>query len=257
MLKKLFRILIFPLVLLLSAVFFLDWHTTHNIQAHKLSQTEKKAWSHAGYFQETAYEANSMQSFANARKNNAKGLELDVIYDSALRKYIVSHDYPYKTYNGKLLFLDSVFATFGNSFKYWLDFKNLKNLNKDDVLNSRLILKKLLSSKGITIENILIESTSLDNLSYFTKSGFYTSWWILPYKSKYRSIARNYKYKFYYLLGKYSSLSMPYSYYSRIEESMNNIPVNLWTINDRNIFLKTVKKNQVKIILTDRNWFDY
>lgn len=257
MFKKLFKISIFLLVLLLSALFFLDWYTTHNIQVNKLSQTEKKAWSHAGYFQETAYEANSMQSFTNAKNNNAKGLELDVIYDREQRKYIVSHDHPYQTYNGKLLFIDSVFATFGNSFYYWLDFKNLKDLNEEEVINSQLLLKEILSTEEISIENILVESTNLDNLSHFTRSGYYTSWWILPYKSRYRSIARNYKYKFYYLLGKYSSLSMPYNYYSRIEKSMNNIPVNLWTINERNIFLKTLKKPQVKIILTDQNWFEY
>lgn len=257
MLKKLFKISIFLLFFLLSTIIFLDWYTTHNIQAHKLSQLKKKAWSHAGYFQDKAYQANSMQSFTNAKKNNAEGLELDVIYDKELRKYIVSHDYPYKSYNGKLLFLDSVFATYGNNFKYWLDFKNLKDMNEEEVITSQLLLKKMLSTENICIENILVESTNLDNLSHFTKSGYYTSWWILPYKSRYRSIARNYKYKFYYLLGKYSSLSMPYNYYSRIEKSMNNIPVNLWTINERNIFLRNMKKPQVKIILTDQNWFEY
>ncbi|APG60116.1 hypothetical protein [Christiangramia salexigens] len=256
MLRKLIKILILLFVFLVAGIYFLDWFTTHRIMRHSLSEPKKKAWSHSGYYNNSEYKANTIESFTNALNNNATGVELDVFYDNDMKKYIVAHDYPYSTQYGKHLFLDSVFATFGNSFKYWLDFKNLKDLNEEDVLDSQLILNNYLKIKRIEKENLLIESTHLENLSHFTEAGFYTSWWILPYKSRYRSILRNYKYKFYYLLGKYSSLSMPYSYYPRVEQEMNKIPVNLWTINDKEVFLKTVKKPQVKIILTDQNWFD-
>lgn len=254
--KKIIYSTVILSIILITFLGIIKYFTTYSIDEHKLSNLNYKVWSHAGNINGETIETNSIKSFDIVSKMKVKGLELDVIYDEKIKKFIVSHDFPYKEFNGKILLLDSVFSKYKNTFTYWLDFKNLKDLNKKNTLESRLILDKIILEKTIKKENILVESTNINNLSHYTKTGYYTSWWVLPYKSKYRSIIRDYKYKLYFVLGKYSSLSMPYKYYSRVESSMNNIPINLWTINDETFFKKAMRKKQVKIILTDQKWFD-
>ena len=248
-------LIIFCILALTSLISFVEYYTTNYEASHKLANLNFKLWSHAGYIENTNYTKNSIESFDNAMRNNAKGIEIDIIYDIAMKKIVVSHDYPYQRHNNKLLFLDSIFQRYQNNFVYWLDFKNLKDLEKKYTINSIYYLDSIIKKANVKKQNVLIESTELSNLSYFTKKEFYTSWWVVPYKSKYRSILRNFKYKLYFTMGKYNSLSMPYKYYGRVKEKMNNIPINLWTINNISSYKKNKENRNVKIILNDENWF--
>jgi len=239
-----------------ASIGIVEYYTSNQIREHKLSELDFKLWSHAGYVKDSLDGVkNSIQSFDKAQSLGAKGLEVDVIYDVSLKKFVVSHDFPYSRYDNKLLFLDSVFSKYQNNFVYWLDYKNLKDLKKEDVAESYERLEFIVQAQKLQKENVLIESVNVDNLSYFTDKGYYTSWWINPYKSKYKSILRNFKYRLYYTLGRYSSLSMRYTYYERVEEKLNNIPINLWTINDGDYYNSVKDNDRVKIILTDNNWF--
>lgn len=221
-----------------------------------LQSLKSKTWAHAGYYEKTDYSPNSIESISNAFKNGAVGSEIDVFYDVESGDYIVSHNFPYLKPNGEILVLDSIFSKFGNSNYYWLDYKNLKELNEDETLLSIKRLNEILETNEIDKNRILIESTDLNNLKYFTARTFYTSWWINPSESNSTSFIRNYRYKWYYLTGKFSSLSMSYNYYARIEKTVHSIPINLWTINDKNTYKKIINADEVKIILTDRNWFE-
>lgn len=255
--KVIFLSIVSGLIIFSFLIFLIDYKTTHNTSNKLLSNLDFKVWAHAGYYENSLFKPNTIESFQNAIENKARATELDVFYDENYKKFVVSHDFPYKENNNQVLFLDSVFVKFGNQFKYWLDFKNLQHLNENKTIESYKELDKLLKKTKVLKQNILVESQNLNNLSIYTKNGFYTSWWITPYKSRYRSIIRNYKYKLYFLMGKYSSLSMPYNYYTRVEKSMNNIPINIFTVNEKNDFDKFFRNKKVKIILTDKNWFDY
>tara|TARA_R110002072_G_scaffold23949_1_gene81871 strand:+ start:49816 stop:50586 length:771 start_codon:yes stop_codon:yes gene_type:complete len=256
MIKRLFKIGFVAAVMVICTALYLDYYVKNVEPDHKFANLDNKVLAHAGYFKDLKNGPNSIESFNLAKEKGAIGTELDVIYDIETQKFVVSHDFPYKEHNGRLLYLDSVFATYGNQFVYWLDFKNLKNLKSDETEKSCENLIELINEKGINKDHVLIESTELSMLAHFTSKGFYTSWWVLPEKSRYRSILRNYKYKLYYRLGKFSSLSMPYKYYPRIEESMKNIPINLWTVNDEEKFKEFYENDKVKILLTDMNWYD-
>jgi glycerophosphoryl diester phosphodiesterase len=253
--KKILSIFLMLLVLFVLLITSIEIYTTAFIPEHKLSSIENKTWSHAGLIKDSNLKQNTIEAFDNALINKANGLELDVIYDIEMKEFIVSHDFPYQRHGGELLKLASVFHKYQNTTNYWLDFKNLRTLNSKQTKESCEILIRILQTESVAQNNVLIESVNLDNLSHYTNNSFYTSWWILPYKSKYKSIFRDYIHKYYYIVGKFSSLSMPYKYYHRIESHMNNIPINLWTINDPKPYEKYLKKAQVKIILSDQNWF--
>ena len=256
--RKIIKLFILILISLFSiALFLIEYNTTYNTCDHLLSKLNFKVWAHRGYYENTLFKPNSIESFHNAKENNARGTELDVFYDVKYQKFVVSHNFPYQKHDYKVLFLDSVFVKFGNQFKYWLDFKNLRNLNEEKAIESCVELENLLIKTKVEKHNILIESQSLYNLNFYTMKGFYTSWWIRPIKSKYKSIVTNYKYKIYYVLGKYSSLSMPYNKFNtNFENSMNNIPINLFTVNEEVLFEDYLKNKKIKIILTDKKWFD-
>lgn len=254
--KKSLYIFTTIIMLVTILVISIDIYTTKLIPDHILSSMETKTWSHAGYTIDTNFKKNTINAFDNAIVvNHVKGLELDVIYDTKMKKFIVSHDFPYQKHNGELLLLESVLKKYKNTIKYWLDFKNLMVLNKIETIESCENLIRLLKNESIIQNNILIESENLKNLSYYTYNSFFTSLWLTPYKSKYRSILRDYIYKYYYMTGKFSSISMPYRYYPRVESHLNNIPINLWTINHPEIFEMYLHNKKVKIILSDQNWF--
>jgi len=210
-------------------------------------------WAHRGLVDSGNGEPNSIESIKIAIDLNINGVELDVFYDVKLDDFIVSHDYPYNYKNGSILLLDSVFSKF-NSISYWLDFKNLEKLSPKEVILSNNKLNFLIHKNKISKKKLLIESVSVSNLSFYAKGGYYTSWWVLPQKSKYLSILRNYNYKIKYIFNKYSSLSMPHKYYERIKTSTGDIPVNLFTVNDSLLIQKFIKDKKVQIILTDKTY---
>ena len=75
---------------------------------------------------------NSIESIALAFSKGARGVEVDHYYDVELNQFIVSHDRPYNLKNGSLLTLEALFnATSGNNF-FWLDFKKLRELDKEE-----------------------------------------------------------------------------------------------------------------------------
>ena len=115
-----------------------------------------------------------------------------------------------------------------------------------NIVISKLKLLKLIDETGVLKHKILIESQGLNNLACFTSAQFYTSWWIYPSKSRYLSILSRWMYKYYYSIGKYSSLSMKFNYYPRVSDKINNIP-----IFNPNIFTRYIEKTISHIFYTD------
>lgn len=247
--KKFFFSIVSVIAIVLILMLYVNFKVSN--ENNSFNGESNNVWAHRGLIDSRSGEPNSIESIKNAVSLNINGVELDIFYDVKLDDFVVSHDFPYNYKNGSILLLDSVFSEF-NSISYWLDFKNLEKLSPKEVLLSTNKLNFLIHKNKVNKKKLLIESVNITNLSQYTKNGYYTSWWILPQKSKYLSILRNYNYKIKYAFGKYTSLSMPYKYYERIKASTGDIPVNLFTVNDSLLIQKFVKDKKVQIILTDK-----
>jgi len=112
----------------------------------------------------------------NGALNYFKGVELDLIYDSELNSFDVSH------YNSESTGLN--FTTYLDSLNYdfkpnmWLDIKNLNERNASLIFQK---LTSILLAKEFKYENIIIETRYPEALPIFTNNGFLTSYY-LPYR---------------------------------------------------------------------------
>jgi len=103
-----------------------------------------------------------------------KGLEIDVVYDSAGAYFDVGHP-PVPTVG---LSLDRLLGAVPNitDHYFWIDFKNLTETNAS--VGFRVLLT-LAHQHGI-LGHLIVESPNLRALSRFTASGFYTSYYLFP-----------------------------------------------------------------------------
>ncbi len=131
-----------------------------------------KVWSARGIYSATE-EQNSMSSFAQAFQQGAVGVEVDVFYDTGMDDFIVSHDYPYNKKDGKLLLLREVFAELGKGHYFWIDFKKLRKLSRDQAKAAAMRLHTIATATGVK-KRIYVEGEHPTRLSLFRDSGFNT-----------------------------------------------------------------------------------
>lgn len=239
--------------LILLSIFIIDHQFNHSSSA-VLDSGCFKVWAHRGYF--NGYTQNSIASFTKAFDLGAKGTELDIFYDLITDDYIVSHDYPYNLKNGRILRLEEVFRTVGERGYFWLDFKNLRFLSRDNTEKAVARLHRLLAQFRLN-EKVIVESSDPGNLSIVSKSGLYTSYWITP-KEKHPVAfwGQVYKYKIAYILGRFSAISMSYKLYGeKTGRVFSRVPVLLFTVNDKEILTALIKEENVRIVLTDKNHY--
>lgn len=213
-----------------------------------------KVWAHRGFFKE-GLQQNSIESFLRAFELGAAGTELDIFYDLNTNEYVVSHDYPYHLINGQILKLEDVFKKVGKCGYFWLDFKNLAILSKQDTQKAVFTLHNLLKKYNLT-DKIIVESTNPINLKIVSKLNIYTSYWIMPeiysYDNFFYFQFDIFRYKLFYLYGNFSALSMDYNLFNKkLEGIFANIPIHLFTINDSKKLMNYFVKKNVKIILSD------
>ncbi|NOR51114.1 MAG: hypothetical protein GQ470_00700, partial [Gammaproteobacteria bacterium] len=134
MIKFFFKVIGYTLLLLtgLSVVAYFSVTTYVNYQLDQRSDYRAydschKVWSARGLYQtgvENGVVENSIESVARAFAKGAGGVEIDVHYDVAMKKFIVSHGYRYREQKRPLLTLKEIFDAVGNEGYYWLDYKN-------------------------------------------------------------------------------------------------------------------------------------
>lgn len=215
----------------------------------------EKIWGHRGYFKN--HDQNSLKAINEAIELGAKGVEIDIYYDTEMNNYVVSHDLPYNMKENRLLLLDNVFSNFGNTNYYWLDFKNLNSISKDNIHNAILKLTTL-ANQYETKDKIIIESTNAKNLLEFSKERFNTSYWISFDKNTGSLNRWKYLYmlKIKYILGYFSAISMDYrNYTSTFKQALPTLPVLLFTVNEKDTVEKLIIDDSVKIILSDENYY--
>ncbi|PKF80114.1 hypothetical protein CW749_10545 [Vibrio sp. vnigr-6D03] len=209
-----------------------------------------EVWAHRGLTKDAA--DNTLGAFSAALKAGAKGLEVDVFYDIKTDQFHVRHDPKPSLDEGKELTLAQVFSAFGSSTQYWLDFKNLVDLDNQ---SRQSALQHLIEISENVIERkyILVESVNDHALRTFTENGFNTSYWVAlgSELSHWHYALYATKIKIKYLLGWFTTVSTDVDNYSdRFQYHFPEIPTLLFTVNEPQKIAELVQPN-IKVVLTD------
>jgi hypothetical protein len=204
-----------------------------------------QVWAHA---------RNSMVSFEQAIVDGAKGIEIDVHYDSSLFKFVISHDHPYQTHNGNLLFLEELLEKIPFKGYYWIDLKNLSKENLEDVTKKF----KYLIKKYQKHDNLFVESWVKREISKLSNNGIQTIYWIdvkHPPGSfdhlREMHIAREL-----IVNSNFYAISGPYEVFQQYRSDIfSSFPLFVFTVNDRKVLEEFKSNIRVKVILTDKPSF--
>jgi len=258
------------IVLSLSYVSML-WYTAEKLESKDFSQAYNdchKVWSARGLYAHLP-EQNSLKSLQKAFDSGAQGVEIDLHYDVEMKKFILSHDHPYRDKNGKLVYtlkenklltLEKVFQTFGSKYYFWLDYKNLGKLNKNETTDAISRLKEITRHNNIK-DRIYIEGTHPLLLPKYTKAGFKTIFDIQPLPEKYftTTLVIN-AYKFAYARGDFTVIGMHYGhldkpvYAEKTQKLLGDIPVFLYHVpDDTSLLRKLIHNQQVRVLLVGRD----
>lgn len=223
----------------------------------------RKVWGHRGYFKGGLVQ-NSIESISKAFDLGAAGVEIDVFYDEQTSRFVVSHDFPYNLKNGQLLTLKEVFEKTGNRGYFWLDFKNLGSLPPNVAETAAANLQHLLSELDL-VDKAFVESKHLDNLTLVAQEGLYTSFWFPGH-----NIRTDHYFSFLISLcrvksmlrcGEISAISMDYRQYAEVlhgtetRDLFPQMPIYLFTVNDRQTLSHLIEMENVKIVLSDEDYY--
>jgi len=103
-----------------------------------------------------------------------KGMEIDVVYDSAADYFDVGHP-PAPSQGISLERLFGAVPDIADHY-FWIDFKNLSDVNKDAACERLSAIGRKYGVVGHTV----VESTNPRALSCFSDRGFYTSYYLFP-----------------------------------------------------------------------------
>ena len=141
-----------------------DLPQVHGVPQRRDAEFPVKVWLHR---------VNSVQR-AVRMAQQYRGMEIDVMYDSAADSFDVGH--PPAPSNG--LSLDRLFAAVPDveSHYFWIDFRNLTDANARAAC-ARLVA---IARKHGIVSHLIVESVHPTALACFTDSGFYTSYYLFP-----------------------------------------------------------------------------
>jgi len=249
-------------------LYYVDYHMKQRINQKKSYHECHKIWSARGIYANKE-EQNSIKSFSKAMKVGYKGLEVDFYYDTFLDKFIVSHDKPtkdkqgelhYNLKNSKLLTLQELFESLGENGYFWLDYKNLDRLNKEDTLKAIQRLEEITKIYHIK-ERIYLEGCNPFSLSLYENAGFKTllSFHPLPEDSPFTSISSNF-FKMIYYFSNTTALAMQYGKvdnpkYNKItERNLKGIPQFIFHVpTDKELIQNLIQKKDIKVLLIGKD----
>lgn len=148
--------------------------------------------------------------------------------------------------------------------KFWIDFKNLDDSNKELALET---LQNLCKTYQIPIQNLIVESPNYKALKIFKNSGFFTSYYFPYYDMQKLEADRAILYENLQNIIKTDSvnaISFDYGYYDFIESlhlkyshkgQLLDMPLLTWNIGGpdkdwtNNALTKAYKDSRVKVIL--------
>ena len=260
---------------LLLVILYLTLIKYIDVQLEKRTYTDVyqdcfKVWATRGLVKNSSQDQNNVQNLQNRDRSGvnsissiqaafdagARGTEVDLFFDVKMDRYIISHNYPYFLKDGELLTLEKLLLETGGSNYYWIDFKKLRHLNKQEAKQAVRRLEKIVKNKNLK-QWIYIEGADPANLSLYSKAGFNTLFDVHPMpesKALTSFIANVYKAAYYF--GGFTVIGMKYGeeadpvYGKTIRKVLSNIPVFIYHAPDNNAFLKDLSKEpQVRVIL--------
>lgn len=215
-----------------------------------------KVWGHSGYYVDAP--RNSLEALEAALDLGATGIEIDIFYDSQLNDFVISYDEPYEKFNGKILKLDEAFMKLGTRGFYWLDFKNLGSLKPSNVERASKRLSLILSQRKLE-KKIIIESKSHPNLAQFSKLNIPTLYAPSLYHDAPIPVRWYRMLEIKYLIAKYnfSALSFDHNYFDpTLLKTFHGMDIYLYTINDEKKLKTLLDIPDIKVILTDKHFFN-
>ncbi len=217
-----------------------------------------KVWSARGFYS-SKLEQNTVSSVNNAFSNGNRGVEIDLYYDAAMDKFIVSHDKPYLLKDGKLLSLEEMFLKTGTGHYFWLDYKNLDRLSSSQTQSAIARLNKILQVDNLK-ERVYIEGSNPIKLSTYTQNGFKTifAFHALKESSIFTSISSNiYKLVYYFfdisaIATQYGDIKDP-KYSKTTQENLKSIPTFLFHVpDDEKLLQELLNQEDVRVMLVGR-----
>jgi len=207
---------------------------------------------------------NSIESIQLAFDRGARGSEVDVLFDTEMGQFIVSHDVPYNLKNGQLLTLEALFEATRGSAYYWIDFKKIRKLSDAGLAASVAEMERLADKFDIK-QWIYIEGEAPFSLAAYRDAGFHTIYDIHPRVDRNPltpAIIKLYKMVFYF--GDFTVMAMNYGaigdpkYGPRTQELLAGIPVFIYHIDDDiEALQKLVRMRAVRVILVGDHNIDH
>jgi len=227
-----------------------------------------KVWSSRGFYDSHSNQ-NSLNSFKNAFSLGHHGVEVDFYYDVEMKKFIISHDRPkkdkkgnlhYSLKDGKLFTLENLLDELGDNHYFWLDYKNLDRLSKEETQNAIERLDVITEGNDFK-ERFYIEGSTPNTLDIYTKAGYKTLFAFQPLKadSIFSSISSNI-YKIAYYFYDITAIAMPYGplgnpkYSEQTQKNLQGIPTFLFHVPENEKLLnELVEKKDVRVMLVGRD----
>ena len=199
---------------------------------------------------------NSIESIRLAFDRGARGTEVDVLFDTGMGQFIVSHDLPYNLKHGKLLTLEALFENTAGRNYFWIDFKKIRKLSDSELDASVAEMERLANKFGIK-KWIYVEGEAPFSLAAYRDAGFNTIYDIHPRSDRNLftpAIIALYKMVFYF--GNFTVMAMNYGpmddpkYGPRTQELLGDIPLFIYHIEDDRAELERLLRIRgVRVIL--------
>ena len=265
--KYIIGIVLFFIVAYNSMIFYIDKNINTRVADTSYNNC-KKVWCSRGIYNEHN-EQNSLLAFQRAFSAGHIGIEVDFYYDVDLDKFIVSHNKPTKDKNGKLHYslkggklftLEELFKQTAKGHYYWLDYKNLDRLSREDTQKAIKHLDCITKIDDVK-ERIYIEGSTPWHINDYTDAGYKTlfAFQALPYSSMITSLSSS-MHKIAYYFYNITAIAMPYGklgdakYNEITQENLKGIPTFLFHVpNDDALLHKLVKKEDVRVLLVGQD----
>ncbi len=222
-----------------------------------------KIWGHRGHPEPPDIPENTIASYTRAFDLGAPGVEMDVRYDVARHEYFIGrYDRGQAPPPGQRLTLAEVFAAVGDRGYFWLDTKTIHYLTPDQARQAATDMAQLLDQFGLR-QRAIIESDTPENLVFFAQAGLHTSYWIFNIDEEafpqtpwalWQALNRI---KHHYIAGGFSAISLDQRFYTPMVAAMlGGARIHLFTVDDVGDLRRLVRRDEVKVILTDTTHYD-
>lgn len=209
-------------------------------------------WAHMGLH--ITEKPDTLGAFLAAFEAGAAGVEMDIQYLPEFGRFIVAHDMPPTLDVEKLLFLDTVLSRLAGRGYIWLDWKNL-TVENQEVAGERLLY--LLAEHGMT-DRVYTESRDGSALRELAADGIQTIYWISGHAPPGEFWRHHLRQLFHIYTADYAAVSLSADHLSAATLTLyGHLPVFTWTVNEIDEIDMLCANPDIRVILTDLDYFPH